>query len=84
MKYSTAFTSCTVTFSVDASSATDSASKSVTIARRPACCSAVSGSRPGSTRCSARWMNHSTSTWMRLRFSAASDRCSTSGSTAAR
>ena len=84
MKYSTALTSWTVTASISASSATEAASKEVTIARRAACCSAVSGPAPGSTDWAVRWISHSTSTWTRSRFSAASERWSTSGATAAR
>ena len=81
-KYSTAFTSCTVIFSIAASSATSSGPNVATTSRRYATSASVSVGAPGTTRFCARWISHSTSTCTRSRFRAASLRWSTSGATA--
>ena len=84
-KYSTALTSCTVIFSIAASSATSSGPnvgdhvpqvRHVLVASAPG--------RPARPPFDVRWISHSTSTCTRSRFSAASVRWSTSGATAAR
>ncbi len=83
-KYSTALTSCWVTFSVSAISAISAGPNSSTTARRASVSSAVRGRTPGIVPVSLRWMSHSTSTWTRIRFSAGSERWSTRAATAGR
>ena len=83
-KYSTALTSWTVSRSISASSATSSVPKSSTTWRSRDCSSTVRLRTPGTTPEPVRWISHSTSTRTRSRLSAASERWSTSGATAAR
>ena len=84
MKYSIALTSWTVSRSISACSAMPSAPKSSGMARSRARSSPVRVRSPGITCWSSRWIIHSVSTTRRERFSAASERWSTSGATWAR
>ena len=83
-KYSTALTSCTVTRSISPSSATSAGPNVSTTPRSAVTSSSLSLRTPGTTPLAVWWISHSTSTRTRSRFSAASDRWSTSGATAAR
>ena len=84
IEYSTALTSWTVTASNVFSCSIVSRSKPAAHSRSWVFSSSSSSRVPRTAPDSARWMNHSTSTWMRSRLSAASERWSMRGAVSPR